>query len=161
MLSFLKTSLHDKKVQREGVIFFLFFLVIYSMVDYLNMSYVEMMHSYGLYLVISNILINVIMALGSAFLMVLAQVMIKIKAIEPKGTKLGFLSVFFGIMTYGCTSCVIALLANIGITYSVLALPLAGLPYKFVSLLLIGVGIGWSLYDINRGACNVNIKGSV
>lgn len=161
MLSFLKTSLDDKKVQREGVIFFLFFLVIYSMVDYLNMSYVEMMHSYGLYLVITNVLMNVIMALGSTFLMVLAQVMIKIKAVEPKGTKLGFLSVFFGIMTYGCTSCVIALLANIGITYSVIALPLAGLPYKFVSLLLIGVGIGWSLYYINRGACKVNIKGSV
>ncbi len=155
MLAFLKQQLETKKVQRDGILFFLFFLIIFTVVDYLNMSYAEMAQSYSNTLVGVNIGLNMIMAAGSAFLMVLSSVMLKIKAIEPKGTNLGFLSVFFAILTYGCTPCVIALFANIGITFSVIALPFAGLPYKFMTLGLIVIGIAWSLYDINRGACKV------
>ena len=155
MLAFLKQQLETKKVQRDGILFFLFFLIIFTVVDYLNMSYAEMAQSYSNTLVGVNIGLNMIMAAGSAFLMVLSSVMLKIKAIEPKGTNLGFLSVFFAILTYGCTPCVIALFANIGITFSVIALPFAGLPYKFMTLGLILIGIAWSLYDINRGACKV------
>mgnify|MGYP001205242414 FL=1 len=155
MLAFLKQQLETKKVQRDGILFFLFFLIIFTVVDYLNMSYAEMAQSYSTVLVGVNIGFNMIMATGSAFLMVLSSVMLKIKAIEPKGTNLGFLSVFFAILTYGCTPCVIALFANIGITFSVIALPFAGLPYKFMTLGLILIGIAWSLYDINRGACKV------
>ena len=155
MLAFLKQQLETKKVQRDGILFFLFFLIIFTVVDYLNMSYAEMAQSYSTVLVGVNIGFNMIMATGSAFLMVLSSVMLKIKAIEPKGTNLGFLSVFFAILTYGCTPCVIALFANIGITFSVIALPFAGLPYKFMTLGLIVIGIAWSLYDINRGACKV------
>lgn len=155
MLAFLKEQLETKKVQRDGILFFLFFLIIFTVVDYLNMSYAEMAQSYSNTLVGVNIGLNMIMAAGSAFLMVLSSVMLKIKAIEPKGTNLGFLSVFFAILTYGCTPCVIALFANIGITFSVIALPFAGLPYKFMTLGLIVIGIAWSLYDINRGACKV------
>lgn len=155
MLAFLKQQLETKKVQRDGILFFLFFLIIFTVVDYLNMSYAEMAQSYSTVLVGVNIGFNMIMATGSAFLMVLSSVMLKIKAIEPKGTNLGFLSVLFAILTYGCTPCVIALFANIGITFSVIALPFAGLPYKFMTLGLILIGIAWSLYDINRGACKV------
>lgn len=155
MLTFLKEQLETKKVQRDGILFFLFFLIIFTVVDYLNMSYAEMAQSYSTVLVGVNIGFNMIMATGSAFLMVLSSVMLKIKAIEPKGTNLGFLSVLFAILTYGCTPCVIALFANIGITFSVIALPFAGLPYKFMTLGLIVIGIAWSLYDINRGACKV------
>ncbi len=155
MLAFLKEQLETKKVQRDGILFFLFFLIIFTVVDYLNMSYAEMAQSYSTVLVGVNIGFNMIMATGSAFLMVLSSVMLKIKAIEPKGTNLGFLSVLFATLTYGCTPCVIALFANIGITFSVIALPFAGLPYKFMTLGLIVIGIAWSLYDINRGACKV------
>lgn len=158
MLAFLKEQLETKKVQRDGILFFLFFLIIFTVVDYLNMSYPEMAHEYSKTLVGVNILINILMAMGSGFLMVLSSVMLKIKAIEPKGTNLGVLSIFFAILTYGCTPCVIALFANIGITFSVIALPFAGLPYKFMTLGLILIGIAWSLYDINRGACKVKFN---
>ncbi|HZJ86644.1 MAG TPA: hypothetical protein VFC75_00335 [Erysipelothrix sp.] len=158
MLFFLKEQLSTKKVQRDGVLFFLFFLIIFTVVDYLNTTYPEMAREFSTTLVAVNILLNIIMAAGSAFLMVLSSVMLKIKAIEPKGTNLGVISVFFAMLTYGCTPCVIALFANFGITFSVIALPFGGLPYKFMTLGLIIIGIAWSLYDIDRGACKVKFN---
>lgn len=158
MNTFIKEELQSKKIRREATLFFIFFLIIFWIVDSLNMSYAEMARDYGTYLVIVNIILNIVMALGSTFLMSLSSIMIKQKAIEPKGTHMGVLSVFFAILTYGCTPCVIALFANIGITFSVIALPLAGLPYKFMTLGLIGLGIVWSLYDIKRGACKISFN---
>lgn len=158
MLFFLKEQLSTKKVQRDGILFFLFFLIIFTVVDYLNTSYPEMAREFSKTLVAVNILLNIIMATGSAFLMVLSSVMLKIKAIEPKGTNLGVISIFFAMLTYGCTPCVIALFANFGITFSVIALPFGGLPYKFMTLGLIVIGIIWSLYDIDRGACKVKFN---
>lgn len=158
MLSFLEEQLKTKKVQREGILFFLFFLFMFTLVDSLNMSYKAMALEYSNTLVGLNIFINILMSLGTAFLMILSSVMLKIKAVEPKGTNLGFISIFFALLTYGCTPCVIAIFANIGITFSVIALPFAGLPYKFMTLGLIIFGIAWSLYDIDRGACKVKFN---
>ena len=158
MLSFLEEQLKTKKVQREGILFFLFFLFMFTLVDSLNMSYKAMALEYSNTLVGVNIFINILMSLGTAFLMILSSVMLKIKAVEPKGTNLGFISIFFALLTYGCTPCVIAIFANIGITFSVIALPFAGLPYKFMTLGLIIFGIAWSLYDIDRGACKVKFN---
>lgn len=160
MLTVLREELKTKKAKREGILFFLFFLIIFSTIDYLNMSYQEMAIEYGKLLVGTNIVLNIIMSAGTAFMMILSNFMIKMKAIEPKGTKLGIFSIYFAILTYGCTPCVIALLANIGITYSAIVLPFAGLPYKFMTLGLIAIGIAWSLYDINKGACKLKLKKS-
>lgn len=158
MLSFLQAELKTKKIQRQALLFFIFFMFVYTLVDSFNMSYGAMANQYSKTLVIVNILLNIIMSMATAFLMSLSAVMIKIKAIEPKGTNMGVLSVFFAILTYGCTPCVIALFANFGITFSVIVLPLAGLPYKIMTLFLIALGVIWSLYDINRGACKVKIN---
>lgn len=158
MLSFLKEQLQTKKIQKEGILFFLFFLFLFTLVDSFNMSYSDMAQTYSKSLVGINIFLNIIMSLGTSFLMILSSVMLKIKAIEPKGTNMGVFSIFFAVLTYGCTPCVIALFANFGITFSVIALPFAGLPYKFITLGLILIGIVWSLYDINRGACKVKFK---
>ncbi len=55
---------------------------------------------------------------------------------------MGILSVIFGIFTYGCTPpCVISFLAVFGISFSVIALPFAGLPYKLISLALLFLGV--------------------
>lgn len=158
MRSFLKEQLQTKKIQKDGILFFLFFLFIFTLVDSFNMSYSDMAQTYSKSLVVINIFLNIIMSLGTSFLMILSSVMLKIKAIEPKGTNMGIFSIFFAVLTYGCTPCVIALFANFGITFSVIALPFAGLPYKFITLGLILIGIVWSLYDINRGACKVKFK---
>lgn len=150
-------NLTKKKYIIQGTLFFIVFMIIYTIIDSLNMSYAEMLETYGLYLVIINIGLNILMSLLSAFLMHLSTSMIELKANADKGSTLGFLSILFGILTYGCTSCVIAFFASIGIAFSVIALPLAGLPYKLISLLLIVLGILFIRYELEHSKCKVNL----
>jgi len=153
-LSMLKT----KKYLIQFTLFFIAFATIYFIIDSLNMSYSEMMEQYSIYLVITNITLNIVMALLSSLLMHLSTSMVVLKGSEGKGSSLGFISVLFGILTYGCTPCVIAFFASVGIAFSVLTLPLAGLPYKFISLLLILIGITIIYYQLVKGKCKVNLN---
>jgi len=134
----------------QGSLFFGTFMLIYFIVDSLNMSYAEMSETYGILLVITNITLNIVMSLLSALLMNFSTAMVEIKGKEGKSSNFGFLSVLFGILTYGCTSCVIAFFASVGIAFSVIALPLAGLPYKLISLLLILIGLYWMSKEIEK-----------
>ncbi len=142
----------------QGIFFLLTFLFIYFIVDYLNMSYEDMALTYGVYLVVINIIVNIIMAILSTLLMNLSTAMVEIKGKESVASNLGFVSVLFGTLTYGCTGCVIAFFAAVGITFSVIALPLAGFPYKIISLVLILVGLFIVLRQIHSGVCKVNLK---
>jgi hypothetical protein len=144
-----------KKLLLQGLAFFAFFMVIYTMIDGFNLSYSSMIQQYGLYLVVVNIFLNLTMAALSALLLNLSTAMAALKGKESSGSNLSFVSVLFGILTYGCTPCVIAFFASVGIAFSVIALPLAGLPYKLISLLLIIIGILWTLREIKYGQCKV------
>lgn len=150
-------NLKQRKYIIQGLIFFALFMLIYTIIDSLNMSYSEMYETFGLYLVIINISLNILMSALSAFLMHLSTSMISLKGKNDKGSALGFISILFGILTYGCTSCVIAFFASIGIAFSVIALPLAGLPYKLVSLLLVVAGIFFIRYELEHSKCKVNL----
>lgn len=149
------TQLKTKKLILQGLLFFGTFIVLYSMIDSLNLSYTAMAMTYGVGLVVLNIGLNLMMAFGSALMLNLSTVMAQLKGKESLGSNLSFLSVLFGILTYGCTPCVIAFFASIGIAFSVVALPYAGLPYKFISLILIGIGLVWTLWEIENGKCKV------
>lgn len=142
----------------QGIIFFSLFMVIYTVVDGLNMSYDEMAIEYSPLLVGVNITINVILSLGSAMLMNLSTAMVVLKGKEGKASTFGSISVLFGILTYGCTSCVIAFFASIGIAFSVIALPLAGLPYKLISIVLVVIGLVWMYREIEHGECKVDLS---
>ena len=144
-----------KKYLVQGTIFFLLFTLIYFIVDSLNMSYAEMTVTYGSFLVVVNITLNLLMSFLSAFLMNLSTAMVELKGKEGKASNFGFLSVLFGILTYGCTSCVIAFFSAVGIAFSVVALPLAGLPYKLISFVLIIIGLIWIRHEINHSACKI------
>lgn len=150
-------KLKERKYIIQAMLFFVAFMVIYQIVDSLNMSYQEMRETYGTYLVVTNITLNITMSLLSAFLMHLSTAMVELKGKEGKGTTFGFLSVLFGVLTYGCTSCVIAFFASIGIAFSVIALPLAGLPYKLISLLLIIIGLLLVRRELIYGTCKVKM----
>lgn len=144
-----------KKYMIRMVGFFLFFIIIYTMLDGFNMSYSQMQNEYGGYLVFLNISLNIFMAGLTSLLLSLSTANVVLKGKDTKGSNLGFLSVLFGVLTYGCTSCVIAFFASIGIAFSVMALPLAGLPYKLISLLLITIGLWWTRKEINTGVCKI------
>ncbi|PKK99269.1 MAG: hypothetical protein CVV57_03635 [Tenericutes bacterium HGW-Tenericutes-2] len=147
-----------KKYIIQGILFFSFFILIYTLIDGLNMSYSNMILEYGIYLVVINILLNIVMSLLSALLMNLSTAMVVLKGKEGKGSTFGFFSIIFGIFTYGCTACVIAFLASVGIAFSVIALPLAGLPYKLISFVLIVIGLIWVTKEIQNGKCKVEIS---
>ena len=136
--------------------FFLFFMIIYTTLDGFNMSYSQMQMDYGQYLVILNIGLNILMAGLTALLLSLSTANVALKGKDTKGSNLGFLSILFGVLTYGCTTCVITFFASIGIAFSVIALPMAGLPYKLISLLLILIGLWWTKREISSGVCKVN-----
>lgn len=144
-----------KKYIIQGSLFFILILIIYTIVDRLNMIYLEMIDVYGLYLVIINIITNLVMSFLSSLLMNLSTAMVELKGKEGKGSSLGFISIVFGVLTYGCTSCIIAFFASIGIAFSVIALPLAGYPYKIISLLIIFIGLFWITREIKYGKCKI------
>jgi hypothetical protein len=156
MISEAINLLKTKKMIGQGLAFFAFFMIIYTMIDGFNLSYPAMEQQYGSYLVATNIALNIAMASLSALLLNLSTAMASLKGKDSKGSNLSFVSVLFGILTYGCTPCVIAFFASVGIAFSVIALPLAGLPYKLISLLLIVIGILWTLREIKFGQCKVN-----
>lgn len=143
----------EKRYLVQGGIFFAVFLFIYFLLDYLNIGYAAMTETYGLALVVFNVFLNVVMAAMSAMMMNLSTIFFKLNNKEGKGTFMSVFAMLFGMMTYGCTPCVITFFATIGITFSVAVLPLAGLPYKLVALLLIVIGFLWLRHEMNHARC--------
>ncbi|MCV2232525.1 hypothetical protein [Paracholeplasma manati] len=155
MLSLVLKKQTSVKYLVSFAIYAIFFMVIYFLLDSLNGGYYEMSVEYGSYLVYLNIGLNIVMSLVSAFMFNLSSALVDLTKKEGKGTFMTMFSVLFGVLTYGCTSCVIAFFAVIGITFSVAVLPLAGLPYKLISLGLLVIGFFWLLREIKRSQCKL------
>lgn len=155
MLSLVLKKQTSVKYLVSFTIYAIFFMVIYFLLDSLNGGYYEMSVEYGSYLVYLNIGLNIVMSLVSAFMFNLSSALVDLTKKEGKGTFMTMFSVLFGVLTYGCTSCVIAFFAVIGITFSVAVLPLAGLPYKLISLGLLVIGFFWLVREIKRSQCKL------
>jgi hypothetical protein len=155
MLTYVLKKQTTPKFLGLNALYFLFFLGLYTLIDSFNLSYGEMASQYGAYLPILNIGLNVVMAILSMIMMGLTSAQFDFSGRESQGSNLSFASILFGILTYGCTPCVIAFFAAVGITFSVAILPLAGLPYKLISLALILVGLLWVVISIRRTTCKV------
>ena len=95
------------------------------------------------------------MATLSGGMLLLSTANAELKGKESLGSNLSFVSVLFGILTYGCTPCVIAFFSTLGIAFSVVILPFAGLPYKLISLALLIFGLLWTIQEVKKGACAV------
>ncbi len=145
----------QKKYIIQGIIIFTLFSVLYFTLDALNIGYRNMVEEYGVYLIIINIILNLIMASLSAFMWNISTGLVKLTGKEGKGSFFSGIAYIFGLITYGCTPCVIAMFSIIGLTFSVAVLPLAGLPYKFVALVLLIVGLFWLIYETNHVKCKV------
>ena len=133
-------------------LFFAVFLLMYTLLDSFNMSYTLMRETYGLTLVIINITLNIVMALLSAIMISHTSEVLR----ETKAANASFFSILFGVLTYGCTTCVITFFASLGITFSVAVLPFAGLPYKLISLLILIMASFWSRREIRNAQCAIH-----
>lgn len=155
MMQLVFNEMKTKKLIIQMIVMFIIFTLLYFILDYLNMSYIEMKNSYGIGLVIANILLNILMANISTLMLGMSTAMIITRQGSGRGSNLSFISILFGVLTYGCTSCVIAFFASIGIAFSVAVLPMAGLPYKLISLLLLAFGLYWVTREIKKGFCKI------
>jgi len=155
MLELVYQNMKQKKYLIYGLIYFAIFLAIYFVLDSLNGGYPKLIEDFGLWLVLLNLFMNLIMSAISAYMMILSSAYVQLSGKEGKGSFFTSFAVLFGMLTYGCTTCVIAFFATIGITFAVLALPLAGFPYKIMALVLVILGYIWLRYEIKRGRCKV------
>ena len=147
-----------KKYVIQGSVVFGIFLGLYFLLDQLNIGYAEMISEYGVFLVIINIILNIVIAGLSAFMWNVSTALVSLTGKEGKGTFMSGFAFIFGMLTYGCTPCVIAFFSTIGITFAVAALPLAGLPYKLIALLILIAGFFWLKYETNHVRCKINKK---
>lgn len=145
----------EKKFIVRGLIVFTLFMVLYTMLDFLNIGYSKMITDYGFYLVVINVVVNLMMATLSAFMWNVSSGLVELTGKEGKGSFASGFAYLFGLLTYGCTPCVIALFSTIGLTFSVAVLPLAGLPYKFIAFGLLILGLLWLIYESNHVKCKV------
>lgn len=139
------------KQNSQKMFFFIVFMSMYTLLDSFNLSYRAMAQQFNILLPLANIALNITMAVLSTLMLTTTTAQFR----EPKGANMSFLSIVFGIFTYGCTSCVITFLATLGITFSVAVLPLAGLPYKLVSLGLIIIGYLWTQREVRKIVCEI------
>lgn len=155
MLDLVLQKQKEKKYIWMNLAIFAVFMTVYTLIDSFNLSYQAMVEQYGPYLPIINIILNVVMAGLSTVMITFTTAQFDFTGKESKASNLSFVSVLFGILTYGCTPCVIGFFAAIGITFSVAALPLAGLPYKLISLTLLVAGLLWIIFRIRKAQCKL------
>ncbi len=143
----------EKKFILMNIAFLLFFVTLYTTIDFFNMSYVEMANQFSIWLVIANVFINILMAVLSTIMLAFSSAQFDLTGKESKASNLSFISVLFGILTYGCTPCVISFFAAVGITFGVIALPWAGFPYKLISLAILLLGTIWIIHRLTKTTC--------
>ncbi|VEU81143.1 glycosyltransferase family protein [Haploplasma axanthum] len=160
MIKYAFSRLKERKYIVQGAIFFILFLFIYSILDYLN--YRESSNKLSIYLLLVNIILNILMSTASMLLLNLSTIMVELKTGGDNTSSFSFISVLIGIFTYGCTSCVIAFLSVLGITFTPTIFPLInignGILYKLLSFLFLIIGFTIVLTNISKGKCKVNLK---
>ncbi len=157
----------SKKYLIQGSIFFIFFISLYFVLDYLNIRELSKDGiSPSTIWIIGNVILNLIMSLVAVLLLNLSNAMLELRLSGDGGSNLGFLSIFFGMLTYGCTSCVITFFAAIGISFIPSAIfPFIdvgfGILYKLLSLVLILIGLSIVVYNIKYARCKIPKKRKV
>lgn len=143
--------------------FFLFFFGIYVFLDFEgNTNYTLMIENFGILIVSIHIIINIIIAILSSIMVTFSIINYKLTKIEPKGSNaIPFLTFLFGLLTFGCTGCVIAFLSAVGIAFTPIILPSGNLIWKLVALLFVILGFIWILYSIEHTRCKIKNVGDV
>lgn len=145
--------------ERKYIITFFIYLAVFSFIyfllDYLSGGYKQMIEDYGTYLVVINIALNILMSAISSFMFNLSTAQMKLTRRGEAAGYMSFLSVIFGIFTYGCTSCVVTFLSVLGISFTVAALPLLNLPYKLIGLGVLIIALIIQAIAIDKAKCKI------
>lgn len=151
-----KASFQRKFIILQGALF-VFFLGLYIFLDFEgNLSYANMIDQFGVGVTALHIFMNVIIA-------ILSMIMVSYSIINYSFTKkdvagsnaVPLLSFIFGILTFGCTSCVVAFLASVGIAFTPVILPNGNLLFKLIATGFVALGFAWVLYRLHNTTCEI------
>ncbi len=145
----------EKKYIISFLIYSSVFMFIYFMLDYLSGGYKPMIEDYGAYLVVINIILNILMSTISAMMFNLSTAQVKLTRRGEASGYMSFISVILGFFTYGCTSCMVTFLGVIGLSFTVFVLPLHNLPYKILGLGLLIIGFIVQAILIQKAKCKI------
>lgn len=136
---------------------FVFFVALYVFLDFEgNTSYSFMTQQFGVGITVLHIAMNVVIAILSSIMVAFSIINFNLTKTEPVGSNaIPFVTFLFGVLTFGCTSCVVAFLGAIGIAFSPLVLPNGNLLWKFVAMLFVVVGFIWIMYSIQHTKCKI------
>ncbi|MFH5880969.1 MAG: hypothetical protein ACNA7U_03400 [Candidatus Izemoplasmataceae bacterium] len=139
---------------------FLVVLTLYMMFDFLAFgSLNSMINELGVGLFIVHMLINLTMALLTSIMLSFTQIKLNLTKVEPKGSNtIPVVSFVFALFTFGCTPCVIAFLAAVGIAFTPIIFPYGNLLWKLLLLLFIGLSTIYILYSVHKGTCKAKIS---
>jgi len=136
---------------------FVFFTGLYTFLDCEgNENYNVMYENFGGLVVATHIIINFMIASLSSTMVTFSIINYNLNKSEPVGSNaIPFFTFIFGILTFGCTSCVVAFLGAVGIAFSPIVLPAGNLLWKIVALLITIIGFMWIMYSIQNNKCKV------
>lgn len=147
--------------QRKNIILltglFILFFGLYTFLDFEgNTNYIIMTENFGITVVTIHILVNTGIAILSSIMVGFSIINYNLTKVEAKGSStIPLLTFIFGILTFGCTGCVVAFLSAVGIAFSPLVLPAGNLIWKLVALLLVILGFIWIMYSIEHTKCSI------
>lgn len=136
---------------------FILFFGLYTFLDFEgNTNYSVMTETFGITIVTIHILINISIATLSSIMVGFSIINYKLTKVDPKGSNaIPLLTFIFGLLTFGCTGCVVAFLSAVGIAFSPLVLPAGNLIWKLAALLFVIIGFVWIMYAIEHTKCNI------
>lgn len=160
MLQLIKGELKQTKNWILLPILFAFFLGLYIFLDFEgNTNYQIMTEQFGIGIVMIHVMINIIIAVLSSIMVTFAIINQKLTKIDPKGSNaIPFLTFIFGLLTFGCTGCVIAFFTSVGIAFTPIILPAGNMLWKVLALLFVIGGFMYVMYTIEHTKCKVNLK---
>ncbi|MFP4287167.1 MAG: hypothetical protein ACLFRI_05660 [Candidatus Izemoplasmataceae bacterium] len=138
---------------------FLFVAFLYMFFDYLAYrSYTVMFEDLGGFVFSVHMILNVSMALLTSLMLSLTQIKLNLTKVEPVGSNtIPVLSFIFALLTFGCTPCVVAFFAAVGIAFTPIVFPMGNLLWKVILLFFILASMGYILYSIDKGTCKAKL----
>lgn len=157
MLSAVKQEATTKQNIILFITLFFFFFALYVFLDFEgNTNYAVMTANFGLGITLIHIVMNLIIATLSSIMVGFSIINYRLTKQEPVGSNaIPFLSFILGILTFGCTSCVVAFLSAVGIAFTPIILPNGNLLWKLIAVLFVGLGFLWIMYSIQHTKCKI------
>jgi hypothetical protein len=158
----LPVIIEAQKTKRNLIMWLGLFILVFGLYTFFDIlafdTYQNMINELGVFLVGVHIGVNLILALLTSSMLSLTQINLKINKKEPTGsTSIPFFAFIFGLLTFGCTPCVIAFLAAIGIAFTPITFSGGNLLWKFILLGLILISYAYILYSIHHTTCKAKI----